>query len=274
MQSFNKIIQVRQKSLFHPGNNESLKELNLIAKYISRHATTKFTCEIMCCIFFVDICGTFKERIKECMQREYKDAQGIIFIISEPNMDPAKKVKSTFENLNFAIFTLDNPDASKVTSLVKEASTCRYPCQYQFIFFYYYGVRGMNASGEFIRPHQEELGIEKSVIEPLRRLNIKRIFLFDYSEHSESNASYKEMNCVHDEAIAIGTEWSEVLCQKLGTSKPIVTVLNEAAEFVAQRGEENKPIVQCCLSDEVSLRKSKFNQFFKIISSNVEFFKH
>ena len=196
-----------------------------------------------------------------------EDAQGIIFIISEPNMDPAKKVKSTFENLNFAIFTLGNPTASKVISLVKEASTIIYPCQYEFIVFYYYGLRGMNALGEFIRPHQEELGIEKSMIEPLRSLNIKRIFLFDYSEHSENNASYKEMNCVHDEAIAIGTEWSEVLCQKLKTSKPIVTVLNEAAEFVAlKRGEEKKPIVQCNLSDEVSLRKSKFNRLLNVSS--------
>ena len=212
------------------------------------------------CNFFAEICGTFKERIKECMD---ENAHGITFIISEPNMNPAKKMKSTFENLNFAIFTLGNPDASKVTSLVKEASTCTYPCKYEFLVFYYYGLRGMNARGEFIRPHQEELGIEKRVIEPLRRLNIKRIFLFDYSEHSENNASYKKMNCVRDEAIAIGTEWSEVLCQKLGTSKPIVTVLNEAAAFVAlRRGEENKPIVQCNLSDEVSLRKSKFNQCF------------
>ena len=155
-----------------------------------------------------------KQRIENCTkQKEYRGAQGIIFVVGMFGADgtavDVDRVKTTFKNLNFAVHTLEDPTVVQIDCLVKAASKCTYPDQYKFLAFYYAGHGGKDEVGAFIVPFQlghsnftalrragpnnttiesEKcqpnenfmlLHVDQYIIEPLKHLELTRLFFFD-----------------------------------------------------------------------------------------------
>ena len=213
--------------------------------------------------------------IEKCMSEpHFGRAQGIIFIIGMYGVDCTAKdvenVESTFRELNFATFIVKDPTSVEITALIKAATQCDYPNRYQYVACYYAGHGGMDdESGKpFIKPLQineaksETLSIEECIIEPLKCLELTRMFFFDccqaqskvstaYSAR-DSSQTVKKPKPHPGTLIAYATNegqksfgnqtdggiWTYNLCKNLKNDLPLVTILAETYEDVVKTREE------------------------------------
>lgn len=134
-----------------------------------------------------------KARIKNCVgDSEYKNAQGIIFIIRMFGPSGTTKnfesIRSTFRSLNFAVLTFSDPTFAAIANLMIAAGSFQYPKNIKYIAVYYTGHGGsVQSSGKpFIEPLQTDANkpqtmyIHEKIIQPLRKqTNYTRLLLFD-----------------------------------------------------------------------------------------------
>ena len=214
-----------------------------------------------------------KKKIQNCMSEpHFRGSQGIIFIVGIYGADGTAKdvenLESTFRELNFTTYTERDPTSAEIAVLIQAIAQCEYPYRYKYVAFYYAGHGGMDASGKlFIKPLQldearpEILNIEEYVIEPMKSLDLTRLFFFDCYQNQAKGTAYsarsggpitKKPKPHSSTLIAYATSegqksfgdrknggiWTYHLCRNLKKDLPLVTILAKTYEDVIKTREK------------------------------------
>ena len=220
--------------------------------------------------------------------RKKPDAKGIAFIVgiygADGTDEDVRNMSSTFEELNFAVFTEKDPTCTQLACLVKAAATVRYPLNYKFITFYFAGHGGINDSGSpYVIPMQLEgedrkiLHVEEDIVSAFDGTKRTCLFFFDCclssgtslqgpGSHNLSKKVKAPPGCLIAYATNIGFKsagdkirggvWTHYLCKHLRDPQPlpITTILAKTHDDVIKERKDFQPPLFTCSIGEVYLK--------------------
>ena len=214
-----------------------------------------------------------KKRIENCVnQPEYSRAQGIMIAVgmfgAPGTVKDIQNVQSTFEWLDFAFLSVQDPTSEELACLIKAAAEYNYPLRYKYIAFYFASHGGEDESGLFVKTLEMDkskpiLHIEPYIIEPLKEVKLTRLFFFDCCQTPGEGSAYRGDGPItrkpkprSGQVIAYATSkgqmsvgdkdagglWTYHLCKNLRNQDLIVTVLAKTNDNVyAERKDFQQP---------------------------------
>ena len=178
-------------------------------------------------------------------------------------------MSSTFEELNFAVFTERDPTCTQLACLVKAAATVRYPLNYKFITFYFAGHGGINDSGSpYVIPMQlkgedgKVVRVEEDIVSAFDGTQRTCLFFFDCclssgtslrgpGPHNLPKKVKAPPGCLIAYATNVGYKslgdkirggvWTHYLCKHLREPLSITTVLSKTHDDVRKERKDFQP---------------------------------
>ena len=189
------------------------------------------------------------EKMKEIekiiqMENDSEYVQGIVIVLGIES--EIERIGFCFKEMCYIVYQDLQSDSSclNIACLIQAAADSKYPDNIKRIIFYFAGCGGSDRSGKrFIRrmlgTKSEILPIEDYVIEPLRKLSIVRIFLFDcYQDSFQKSAA--QLTFLNDEVVAFAYHkfskkriWTTNLCENLKTKVLISAMLNNVLKITS-----------------------------------------
>ena len=214
-----------------------------------------------------------KQQQIEIHYRKKPDAKGIAFIVgiygADGTDEDVRNMSSTFEELNFAVFTERDPTRTQLACLVKAAAAVRYPINYKFITFYFAGHGGINDSGSpYVIPMQlkgedgKVVRVEEDIVSAFDGTKCTCLFFFDCclssgtslrgpGPHNLPKKVKAPPGCLIAYATNIGYKslgdkirggvWTHYLCKHLREPLSITTILSKTHDDVRKERKDFQP---------------------------------
>ena len=200
------------------------------------------------------------------MENNSAYVQGIVIVLGIES--EIERIGLCFKEMGYIVYQefqlSDLSCLNAVACLIRAAADSTYPDNIKHIIFYFAGCGGSDRSGKrFIMfgPETEVLSIEDSIIEPLRKLNIVRILLFDCYQYSFQK-SVAHLKFLNDEVVAFAYHkfsnkriWTTNLWDNLKTKVSVGAMLKNV--FMITSGLDDH-VFHCEKNTAVDLVLSKF----------------
>ena len=201
-----------------------------------------FVLSLFCCfIILSDHVNRKKNEMQKVIEKENNPflVQGIVIALGIKSQ--VEIIETTFMQMGYVVFKQSNTSCSDIACLIQAIAEGNYPENIKHVIFYFAGYGGSDRLGgsSFItgRSNDEILPLEEYVIEPLQKLKITRLFLFDcyHGLIEESEKFPKKIKFSNSEIVVFALHkfqrdnpWTSSLCNSLMNRKePVVDILNE-----------------------------------------------
>ena len=192
------------------------------------------------CHSYLENVNQKKKEIQAIIRKENNSeyVQGIVIAVGIKSQ--VENIELTFEQMGYIVFREFDLSCSSIACLVQAAAVSVYPDNIKYIIFYFAGYGGTDRSGNlFIEgmlglESAQILPIEKYVFEPLRKLKLIRLFLFDCYRSSINvpQIATVQPQFFDTEVVALALHkfqsacfWTTYLCDNLKNKAPIGAIL-------------------------------------------------